>query len=98
MSTIIKPKQFPNHKVYKTTVAGRPFSIEVGKMAELANASAMVRYGDTCVLVAVTASPHIRFPLPCALRGIRPASQRGPGVILAVERGSCQQAGLAFKC
>ena len=56
MSTVIKHKQFPNHKVYETTVAGRPLKIEVGKMAELANASAMVTYGETSVLVAVTAS------------------------------------------
>ena len=68
MSTIIKQKQFPHHKVYETVVAGRPLKIEVGKMAELANASAMVTYGETSVLVAVTASPRPRdgidfFPL-----------------------------------
>ena len=68
MSTVIKHKQFPNHKVYETTVAGRPLKIEVGKMAELANASAMVTYGETSVLVAVTASARPRdgidfFPL-----------------------------------
>ena len=68
MSTIVSRKTFPNHKVFKTEIAGRPFSIEVGKVAELANASAMVRYGDTCVLVAVTASARPRdgidfFPL-----------------------------------
>ena len=53
MSTIITKKQFNNH-IYKTEIAGRPFSLEFGKVAELANASAMVRYGDTSVLVAVT--------------------------------------------
>ena len=58
MSTIIKHKEFPNHKVYETVVAGRPLKIEVGKMAELANAAAMVTYGETSVLVAVTASPR----------------------------------------
>ena len=68
MSTIIKHKQFANYKKYETTVAGRPLTIEVGKMAELANASAMVTYGETSVLVAVTASPRPRdgidfFPL-----------------------------------
>ena len=68
MSTVIKHKQFVNHKVYETTVAGRPLSIEVGKVAELANASALVKYGDTTVLVAVTASARPRdgidfFPL-----------------------------------
>ena len=67
MSTIITHKQFNNH-VYKTEIAGRPFSLEFGKVAELANASALVKYGDTTVLVAVTAAPRPRdgvdfFPL-----------------------------------
>ena len=52
MSTIITHKKFNDH-VYKTEIAGRPFSLEFGKIAELANASAMVRYGDTCVLVEI---------------------------------------------
>ena len=68
MSTIIKHKQFAGYKAYETQVAGRPLKIEVGKLAELANASAMVTYGETSVLVAVTASPRPRdgidfFPL-----------------------------------
>ena len=48
MSTIIKHKEFTNRHVYKTEVAGRPLTIDVGKVAELANASAMVKYGDPC--------------------------------------------------
>ncbi len=68
MSTVINRKTFAKHKIYKTEVAGRPLTIEVGKIAELANASAMVRYGDTCVLVAITAAARPRdgvdfFPL-----------------------------------
>jgi polyribonucleotide nucleotidyltransferase len=68
MSTIITHKTFPNYKKYEMDLAGRPFSIEVGKVAELANAAAMVKYGDTTVMVAVTASPRPRdgvdfFPL-----------------------------------
>ena len=68
MSTIIKHKEFPNQKVYQMELAGRPLKIEVGKVAELANASAMVTYGETTVLVAVTAAPRPRdgvdfFPL-----------------------------------
>jgi len=68
MSTVIHQKNFTSHKVFKTELAGRPFSIEVGKVAELANASAMVRYGDTTVMVAVTAASRPRdgidfFPL-----------------------------------
>ena len=34
-----------------------PLTIEVGKVAELASASAMVEYGDTTVMVAVTYLP-----------------------------------------
>ena len=56
MSTIITHKQFNNH-IYRTEIAGRPFSLEFGKVAELASASAMVKYGETTVMVAVTVSP-----------------------------------------
>ena len=55
-------------KVYETELAGRKFSIETGKMANLANGSVLVRYGDTVVMVNVTASKEPRegidfFPL-----------------------------------
>ena len=68
MSTVITHKTFPNDKKYEMELAGRPFSSEVGKYAELANAAAMVKYGETTVMVAVTASPRPRdgvdfFPL-----------------------------------
>ena len=65
---IIKHKQFPNKKVYEIDYCGRPLRMEVGRMAELANAAVLVQYGETSVLVAVTASPRPRdgidyFPL-----------------------------------
>ena len=55
-------------KVYETELAGRKISFETGKMAGLANGSVLVRYGDTCVIVNVTASKEPRegidfFPL-----------------------------------
>lgn len=55
-------------KVYETMVAGRKLSLEFGKMAGLANGSVLVRYGDTAVLTAATASDQPRegvdfFPL-----------------------------------
>ena len=55
-------------KIYETELAGRKLSIETGKMASLANGSVLVRYGDTCVMVNVTASKEPRdgidfFPL-----------------------------------
>ena len=55
-------------KVYETDLAGRHLSIETGKMANLSNGSVLVRYGDTCVMVNVTASKEPKegidfFPL-----------------------------------
>ena len=47
MSTIITKRQFPNYHKYEMELAGRPLTMEVGKLAELANAAVMVGYGDT---------------------------------------------------
>ncbi|MFM7142161.1 MAG: polyribonucleotide nucleotidyltransferase, partial [Alphaproteobacteria bacterium] len=47
-------------KVVSTDIAGRKFSIEVGKLAKQAGGSAVVRSGDTMVLVTATASPTPR--------------------------------------
>ena len=65
---IIKHKEFPNRRVYELDYCGRPLRMEVGRLAELANAAVLVSYGETTVLVAVTASPRPRdgidyFPL-----------------------------------
>ena len=54
---IIKHKEFPNRRVYEIDYCGRPLRMEVGRMCELANAAVLVSYGETTVLVAVTASP-----------------------------------------
>ena len=54
------PMQFPNQKIFRNTLAGRPLSVEVGKMAGLANGSCLVRYGDTAVLCCATASAKPR--------------------------------------
>ena len=40
MSTIIKHKEFPKFKSWTMDLCGRPLTIEVGKVAELASASA----------------------------------------------------------
>ena len=50
MSTIIKHRQFPNYKCYEMDLCGRPLKLEVGKVAELANAAVVVTYGETTVL------------------------------------------------
>ena len=53
---MITHKQFPNHHIFETEIGGRTFTVETGKVAELANAEAICRYGDTVVLVTVAAS------------------------------------------
>ena len=60
MSTIIKQRQYPGYRKFEMDLAGRPLTLEVGKLAELANAAVMVGYGDTRVLCCVTAAPRPR--------------------------------------
>ena len=55
-------------KTFETELAGRKLVLETGKMAGLANGSVLVRYGETVVIVNVTASKEPRdgidfFPL-----------------------------------
>ena len=58
--SISTPIQFPAHKVFHYTFAGRPLTVEVGKVAGLANGSCIVRYGDTTILACATASEKPR--------------------------------------
>ena len=53
-------KTFDGYKTYTYELAGRPLVIETGKMAGLANGSALVRYGDTAILACATASAKPR--------------------------------------
>ncbi len=54
---MIKRKQYPHHHVYEMEIGGRTFTVETGKVAELANAECICRYGDTVVLVTCTCNP-----------------------------------------
>ncbi len=45
---------FTDFRVFETELAGRPLKVEVGKMAQLAAGSCLVRYGETEVLCSVT--------------------------------------------
>lgn len=54
-------------QLFETELGGRKLSFEIGKYAALANASIMVRYGDSAVLATVVASKEPKdldfFPL-----------------------------------
>ncbi len=59
---------FDNYRTFKTTFAGRELTVETGKVCGLANGSCWIRYGESVVMVNVTASPKPRdgvdfFPL-----------------------------------
>lgn len=56
------------YRKFETELAGRKLTVETGKVAELANGDAIIHYGDTVVMVNVTASKEPRegidfFPL-----------------------------------
>ncbi len=51
---------FENFRVFETEFAGRKISFEIGKMCCLSNASVLVRYGETTVMVNTTASQKPR--------------------------------------
>ena len=52
--------EFKSHKTFEYNLAGRKLVIETGKMAQLANGTALVRYGDTAILATATASEKPR--------------------------------------
>ena len=99
---IIKQRQFPNMKVYETEFAGRRLSFEVGRMAELANAAVLTRYGDTTVLVAATASARPKdgidyFPLNVDFEEKLYAVGRIPGGFLRREGKPSEKGTLASR-
>ena len=56
------------YKKFETELSGRKLLVETGKVAELTNGNAIIRYGDTVVMVNVTASKEHKegidfFPL-----------------------------------
>ena len=71
-------------KVFKTEIAGRPLVVETGKIAQFANGSVLIRYGDTVILSTVTASTQPRdgvdfFPLSVDYEEKQYAVGRIPG-------------------
>ncbi|MDR2589944.1 MAG: polyribonucleotide nucleotidyltransferase, partial [Oscillospiraceae bacterium] len=97
---IIRKREFNNVKKYSMDFAGRPLTLETGKLAELSNASILVSYGKTVVLVAVTASPRPRdgidfFPLSVDFEEKLYAVGRIPGGYLRREGRPAERAVLA---
>jgi polyribonucleotide nucleotidyltransferase len=73
----------------ETQFAGRPLTLETGRLAKQAAGSAVIRFGDTMVLAAVTVSPNIStlpfFPLTVEYREKTYAAGKIPGGFLKRE-------------
>jgi len=73
----------------ETQFAGRPLTLETGRLAKQAAGSAVLRFGDTMVLAAVTVSPNIStlpfFPLTVEYREKTYAAGKIPGGFLKRE-------------
>lgn len=94
---------FKNFKVWETEFAGRKFSLETGKMAGLANAAFLARYGETEVLCTVTASAKPRegvdfFPLSVDYEEKMYSVGRIPGSFLRREGRASEKAILTSRC
>lgn len=94
--------EFKNYRVFETTFAGRLLVVETGKLAQIANGSCLVRYGDTAVLTTVTASPKPRegvdfFPLSVDFEERLYAVGRIPGSFLRREGRPSERAILSSR-
>lgn len=94
--------EFKNARKFETTLAGRPLVIETGKLAQLANGSCLVRYGETIVLAAATASEKPRdgidfFPLSVDFDEKLYAVGRIPGSFMRREARPSEPAVLASR-
>lgn len=94
---------FKNFKIWETELAGRKLTLETGKMAGLANAAIMARYGETEVLCTVTASAKPRegvdfFPLSVDYEEKMYSVGRIPGSFLRREGRASEKAILTSRC
>ena len=93
---------FENYRVFETEIAGRPFKVETGKMAGLANGAVLASYGETVVLCTATMSPKPRegidyFPLSVDYEEKLYAVGKIPGSFLRREGRASEKAILASR-
>ncbi len=90
-------------KTFKTMYAGRELIVETGKTSELANGSCWIRYGETVVMVNVTASAKPRpdidfFPLSVDFEEKLYSVGKIPGSFIKRESRPSEKAILASRC
>ncbi|MDO4482073.1 MAG: polyribonucleotide nucleotidyltransferase [Bacillota bacterium] len=87
---------------FEMELAGRTLRVETGKVAQLCNGSAMVRYGDTVCLVTATASAEPKadidfFPLTCEYEEKMYAAGKIPGGFIKREGKASEKAILSSR-
>ncbi len=95
-------RTFDTFKTFKTEIAGRPFVVEIGKMAELAGGACLVRYGETNVLCTATMAAKPRegvdfFPLSVDFEEKLYSVGRIPGSFQRREGRASEKATLASR-
>ncbi len=93
---------FKDFRTFETTLAGRPLVVEVGKMAQLAGGSCLIRYGETEVLCTATMADKPRegvdfFPLSVDFEEKLYAVGRIPGSFQRREGKASEKATLASR-
>ena len=93
---------FKDFKTFKTTLADRPLEVEVGKMAQLAGGSCLIRYGETEVLCTATMADKPRegvdfFPLSVDFEEKLYSVGRIPGSFQRREGRASEKATLASR-
>lgn len=93
---------FKDFKVFETELAGRPLKVEVGKMAQLAGGSCLIRYGETEVLCTATMAAKPRegvdfFPLSVDFEEKLYSVGRIPGSFQRREGRASEKATLAAR-
>ncbi|PKM85815.1 MAG: polyribonucleotide nucleotidyltransferase [Firmicutes bacterium HGW-Firmicutes-11] len=94
--------KFTDYKTYRTAVGGRLLQVEIGKVAQLANGTATIRYGDTVVNVTATAAKEAKedvdfFPLTCDYEERMYAAGKIPGGFIKREGRPSENAILACR-
>ena len=94
--------KFTDYKTYRTAVGGRLLQVEIGKVAQLANGTATMRYGDTVVNVTATAAKEAKedvdfFPLTCDFEERMYAAGKLPGGFIKREGRPSENAILACR-
>ena len=95
-------RTFDTFKTFKTEIAGRPFVVEIGKMAELAGGACLLRYGETNVLCTATMAAKPRegvdfFPLSVDFEEKLYSVGRIPGSFQRREGRASEKATLASR-